>query len=250
MACSICRNDQCAAVDQALANGLSAAQASRRFSLSVDSLRRHKKNHIPPEVIRKARRRQLLGEQKYNLEELRQHESENLLARLVRQRLDLLKLIGSMETNDPRGAVRGHATLLQNLELEGKLLGELGQHATTNIQQNLIVAPEYLRLRQLLNEALRPFPAARQAVLAALRSVESSTDPNEPKRLEGSTIDADDRPELSTGSGGALDTVAASPVEPSPSAPALEAEEGWAWSELGSQPEAEPQTTAAYIIRA
>jgi hypothetical protein len=233
----------------ALASGCSVAQAARKFSLSVDAVRRHKRNHLPPELIRKARSRQLLGEQKYNLEELRRHESENLLARLVRQRLDLLKLIGAMETNDPRGAVRGHHTLLANLELEGKLLGELGQHATTNIQQNLVIAPEYPKLRQLLLSALKPYPAARQAVLAALRSVESATDLDSPKQIDGPTIGTDDSPEHPTRSGTALGDVAVPSVGLSTATPA-EIEEGFAWSELGTTSEADPQTTASVIIRA
>src|SRR5216683_6849857 len=109
-----------------------------------------------------------------------------------------------MQETDPRGSVMGHKALLFNLEVEGKLLGEIGRVAPATINQNLIVSADYLKLRQLLLSALRPFPAARAAVLAALRSVESVTD--EPKQIEASPIGADDQ--LEHASGSAQDSVA------------------------------------------
>src|SRR5260370_18057076 len=103
-----------------------------------------------------------------------------------------------MQESDPRGAGMAHKAVLINIEIEGKLLGELGQHTQNTTVQNLVIAPEYLRLRQLLLGALRPYPQARAAVLAALRSVESVSDPDEPKQLEvlsDPTIATGDRPE-------------------------------------------------------
>ncbi len=247
MKCSVCSSDSQAAVDLALAFGCSVAMASRKYSLSMDAVRRHKRNHLPIELVRKARRKQLIGEAKFNVEQLREHESENLLARLVRQRISLLSLIEKMQESDPRGAVQGHKALLFNLEVEAKMLGELGVHTQNTTVQNLVIAPEYLKLRQLLNEALKPYPQARAAVVAALRSVEQASDPDA-KQIDGPTIAADDH--LERDERGVLETVAAVSVEPSESVGALEVTEGFAWSELGSTPEADPQTTAAVIIRA
>src|SRR5216683_250559 len=151
-----------------------------------------------------------------------------------------------MGETDPRGAVQGHKALLFNLEVEGKLLGEIGRVSPATINQNLIVSADYLRLRQLLLSALRPFPQARAAVLAALRSVESVTDPDQPKQIaDESTIATDGT--LEHDSGGALGNAAVASVE---SPGALEVIEGFAWSEIPATEEADPQTTASMIVRA
>ena len=240
--CKVCSSDSCDAVNLALAAGCSAAMASRKYSLPVDSVLRHKRNHLPPELIRKARRKQLIGESKFNLEELREHESENLLARLVRQRVSLLALIEKMGETDPRGAVQGHKALLFNLEVEGKLLGEIGRVAPATINQNLIVSADYLKLRQLLLSALRPFPQARAAVLAALRSVESVSDPDATKQItDDPTIATGNRPECNEG--GVLETESVASVE---SPAALAVEEGFAWSEIPAADE--PVTTGTSMI--
>ena len=62
--------------------------------------------------------------------------------------------------------------LIRNLELTGKLLGELGSGVTIN---TVLLAghPEYLQLRHSLMAALRKYPKARQAVMTALRTVEA-----------------------------------------------------------------------------
>src|SRR5216683_5185205 len=151
-----------------------------------------------------------------------------------------------MGETDPRGAVQGHKALLFNLEVEGKLLGEIGRVSPATINQNLIVSADYLKLRQLLLSALRPFPQARAAVLAALRSVESVSDPDAPKQIEAMsdpTIATDNRPECNEG--GVLETESVASVE---SPQALELTEGFAWSDIPAPTEADPRTTAMTVM--
>ena len=165
-----------------------------------------------------------------------------MLSRLVRQRVSLLALIEKMGETDPRGAVQGHKALLFNLEVEGKLLGEIGRVAPATINQNLIVSADYLKLRQLLLSALRPFPQARAAVLAALRSVESVSDPDATKQItDDPTIATGNRPECNEG--GVLETESVASVE---SPAALAVEEGFAWSEIPAADE--PVTTGTSMI--
>jgi hypothetical protein len=54
------------------------------------------------------------------------------------------------------------------LELLGKLAGEL-QSAP---QVNILISPEWVRLRTLILEALEPYPDARLAVAGALRRLD------------------------------------------------------------------------------
>jgi len=66
---------------------------------------------------------------------------------------------------------RVSSQLHANLELTGKLLGDLGIGSTTNV--NVLVLPAYVEMRVAVVQALAPFPEARQAVAAALHQLES-----------------------------------------------------------------------------
>ncbi len=68
------------------------------------------------------------------------------------------------------GVARVHGRLHENLQLTGKLVGDLGPRYVTN---QLIISPEYLKLRQKLVGALREYPEAAQAVAGVLREIES-----------------------------------------------------------------------------
>ena len=63
------------------------------------------------------------------------------------------------------------SALHTNLELTGKLLGDLGV-GTTNVT-NILIAPQYLEMRLALVQALAPFAEARVAVAQALHQIES-----------------------------------------------------------------------------
>ncbi len=81
------------------------------------------------------------------------------------------RTIGLVETKhaDPRELVLKTAARLDSqLQLLGKLLGELKEGATVNV----LIAPEWLQVRAVLLSELAPYPEARQAVAAALASAE------------------------------------------------------------------------------
>ena len=63
-----------------------------------------------------------------------------------------------------------------NLELLGKLTGELRERGIQPAPQNtvnvLVTSPEWLKIRNVIARALQPFPEARAAVVEALRDAE------------------------------------------------------------------------------
>jgi len=71
------------------------------------------------------------------------------------------------ETGDLRTALAAIAQARGNLELLGKLAGELDERPVVNLH----VSPEWLELRAVIVGALEPHPAAHRAVLRALESV-------------------------------------------------------------------------------
>jgi len=168
--CKICQHPERAKIELGLANRVPANALARKFDASRDSIARHRKNHMPPQLVAA-----LLATGKptvIDLEQLRKSESEGLVQHLVAQRGYLYGLAKQAEDmGDLRAAIQAHGRINDTLALTGKLLGELVTHQSVSIQQ-LIVQPEYLQLRQALIQALRPFPDARHAVAEVLRQVE------------------------------------------------------------------------------
>jgi hypothetical protein len=97
----------------------------------------------------------------------------------VAQADDLLNQVRSLQTHvldileraekagDLRTALAAISQARGNLELLGKLAGELDERPVVNLN----VSPQWLELRAVIVGALEPHPAAHTAVLRALESV-------------------------------------------------------------------------------
>jgi hypothetical protein len=107
-----------------------------------------------------------------DLEEIRKQESEGILLNLAQQRVRLLWQQNAAIADANHQAVATLASgIHRNLELVGRLVGELNQHAAkTTI--NILASPDYLRLRQILVRTLQQFPDAARAVAAELYKLE------------------------------------------------------------------------------
>jgi hypothetical protein len=107
-----------------------------------------------------------------DLDRLKETESQSLLANLVALRH---RLFASLDTAEECGdgamISRIAGQLHHNLEITGKLLGDLGIGSTTI--NNVLIMPAYVEMRVELVRALAPYPEARLAVVEALRAIES-----------------------------------------------------------------------------
>src|SRR5262245_15141502 len=167
--CTVCAHREASAIDLALARGVSVTALARRYDLGTDSIYRHRVNHLPATV----RAKLLAGPDiEIDLDKLRESESQSLLANLVALRHRLFAALdASEEYNDAGMLTRVSSQLHANLELTGKLLGDLGVGSSTTV--NVLVMPQYVELRVALVQALASFPEARQAVAAVLHQLES-----------------------------------------------------------------------------
>src|SRR5215467_5001956 len=169
-ACTVCSHRERAQIDTALARGVTAPAIARRFKLGTDSVYRHSRNHLPPQL----RAAVLAGPdlEGVDLDKLKQTESQSLLGNLVALRHRLFAALDAAEEyNDTGMLTRVASQLHQNLEITGKLLGDLGVGSTTNV--NVLVMPQYVELRVALVQALASHPEARQAVATVLYQLES-----------------------------------------------------------------------------
>jgi transposase-like protein len=167
--CTVCGHREHAAIDLALSRGVSVTAIARRYKISTDSLYRHSKAHLPPQL-----RAQLVAgpDLDIDLDKLKETESQSLLAHLIAIRQRLFAALDTAEEFMDGGMVtRTTRQLHTNLELTAKLLGDLGI-GTTNIT-NVLILPQYIEMRVALVNALQPYPEAKLAVAAALRTIES-----------------------------------------------------------------------------
>jgi hypothetical protein len=167
--CTVCKHRECAAINLGLARGVSTRALSRRYKLHSDALLRHRKNHLPPQL----RAALLIGpDLDIDLDKLRETESQSLLAHLVALRGRLFQILDvAEEGGDGNMLSRIAGQLHNNLEITGKLLGDLTSGHTT--VTNVLIQPQYISMRVELVNALRPFPEAARAVAAVLHQIES-----------------------------------------------------------------------------
>jgi len=116
---------------------------------------RHKTEHLPAHLL-KAREVEDVARADDLLEQVRN---------LQTHALDILER--AEKSGDLRTALAAISQARGNLELLGKLAGELDERPVTNV----LTSPEWLELRAVIVGALEPQPGAREAVLSALEGV-------------------------------------------------------------------------------
>jgi hypothetical protein len=142
-----------------------------RFGVSHDSVSRHARNHLTP-----TQRAAILAQRAptdIDLDKLREDEGTGLLANVQRQRARLQQISEvALEYGDTRGAVAAENTIVSNLTLTARLVGQLVQVHDVR-HSHVLLSEDYIRVRTAIVAALRPHPAAALAVSRALASLEA-----------------------------------------------------------------------------
>jgi hypothetical protein len=163
--CTICNHPARPQIDLAVATGLSKRAVAARFGVSRDAVWRHAQAHLTSEM-RAALATKLLqreGDTRRILLEEVACVTEALKA--IRGPLFSLYLV-AVDTGDSKAAAA--LRLHENLALIAKLTGELVPHASTNIT-NILLSPDFQRLRTELIRVLARYPEARAEVAAVFR---------------------------------------------------------------------------------
>ena len=153
--CKVCAHPDVEAINAALVAGRPIRELSALYRVSEDSLTRHKAAHIPA-TLAKAQAATDVAHADDLLGQVRDLQSRTLTILAAAEGAKDLKL-----ALQAIGQARG------NLELLGKLAGELQAPVV-----NVLVMPEWVRLRSALMSALEPFAEARVAVAGALQELE------------------------------------------------------------------------------
>ena len=154
--CSICIHPQREAIDRALVSGSAKRDVSALFRVSEDAITRHAAAHLPKALARAQ-------------EEHEAARADDLLSEARRLKEITMGLLGrAVQANDLRTALVAVREARGNLELIGKLLGELDERP----QMNVMVPAEWVAVRTTLLAALGPYPDARAAVAQQLVSLD------------------------------------------------------------------------------
>jgi hypothetical protein len=165
--CTICKHPARPQIDLAIATGLSKRAVAQRFEVSRDAVWRHAQAHLTAEM-RAALATKLLqreGDTRCILLEEGAGVTEALKA--IRGPLFGLFLT-AVDTGDIKAAAALSGRLHENLALVAKLTGELVPHSGISIT-NVLLSPDFQRLRAELIRVLARYPEARADVVAVFR---------------------------------------------------------------------------------
>ena len=148
----MCDHPERHSIDEALVSGAPYRSVAKRFGLSESAVYRHKTEHVPAHLL-KAKDAEEAARADDLLEQVRN---------LQVHALDILER--AEKTGDLRTALAAISQARGNLELLGKLAGELDERPVVNLN----VSPEWLELRAVIVGALEPYSEARESVLRAI----------------------------------------------------------------------------------
>lgn len=168
--CTICSHPKRAQIELALARGSSRRSVAEQYDCSDDAARRHFENHVS-ETVKTALLSKYL-KPNATIEAILAEEEPGLLERLAAYRAGAWHLFNlAVEMNNLQGVAPIMRELVRVEELIAQQTGELRARSNAPIQ-HLHISADFVRLRQTMLIALRPFPDALAAVSEALRAVD------------------------------------------------------------------------------
>jgi len=156
--CTVCGHMERECIDSALVTGTPLRDIAGRHGISKSALERHKAEHLPTHLAKARGAREVA-------------RADDLLSEVRTLQARTLAILEAAEdAGEHRTALAAIAEARRNLELLGKLAGELDERPTVNV----LVSAEWVEIRTVLLEALSPFPQASTAVARSLMELEDS----------------------------------------------------------------------------
>jgi hypothetical protein len=166
-ACTICKHPARPQIDLALAAGVGTNAVADRFKCSRYAVSRHRQSHLTSEM-RTALATKLLRREG-DVRKILLEEGEGVVEALKAVRGPLFGMfLGAVDVGDSKAAAALSGRLHESLSLSAKLTGELMPHAGVTVT-NVLLSPDFQRLRSELLRVLVEFPEAHRAVSAVFR---------------------------------------------------------------------------------
>lgn len=156
--CSICQHQRREEIDTLLVSGVPYRNIVEHYHVSKPALSRHASEHIPATISQAQDARDAA----HALDIVQQLKLVNTAALAV--------LTSARASGDHALVLRATDRVLKQVELQAKLLGELGDTSVTaTAEVNILVNPGWVQLRTIILQALEPYPEARRAVAAGVK---------------------------------------------------------------------------------
>lgn len=154
--CTVCAHADADKINAEIVGGATLDALSKAYGLNMAALHRHKK-HIPAQLAKAQDAQEVAA-------------ADSLMGRIVGLNTKAEDIYSkALEAKNLNAAVAAVRELRGITELYAKITGEL-QAQTVN---NIIIMPEWVRLRDAILYALEPYPEARLAVIAAVGRLET-----------------------------------------------------------------------------
>ena len=171
--CTVCLSPQLADIDRELAVNRTFRSIADRYGLSLSALKRHKVNHMPARLAKAQQVTELarvndLVEHKREVEVQDTRQAIDTVQQLKAINAACLEILKKARADEKHTlSLRAVDRILKQITLQAKLLGDIQDGQTVNIA----VLSEWHGIRQVVADALRPYPEAGAAVARALRDV-------------------------------------------------------------------------------
>jgi hypothetical protein len=174
--CVVCRHSDRWRIELLKAGGAGIDALAKKFDVSRDSIDRHWHRHVSAE----SKATYLCGPAELaTIAERAAIEGDSVLDYLKMCRTTLVAQLAAVsEAGDARGAAFVANSLTRVLESIARVTGELSELArsTINVHGNVSIlteSPAFARVQATMLRALADYPAARAAVVLALRSLDT-----------------------------------------------------------------------------
>jgi hypothetical protein len=147
----VCAHADADKINAKIIEGATLDALSKAYGLTMAALHRHKK-HIPAQLVKAHDAQEVAA-------------ADSLMGRIAALNAKAEDVYGqAIKAENLTAAIAAIRELRGITELYAKITGEL-QAQTVN---NIIVAPEWVKLRDTILYALEPYPEARRAVVVAV----------------------------------------------------------------------------------
>lgn len=157
--CTFCNYRDAAILEGKIATKqITQAQAAKIIGCNKSTVSRHMGNCVPKKIAEWMR------------PEPAKEETLNVVNALITSHAKTVEILeDSLAEGDRKTALMALQTEIRQLELTAKLTGQLNEAP----QMNILMHPEFMKLKQIMIKTLEPFPDARLKLSEALIEIAS-----------------------------------------------------------------------------
>jgi hypothetical protein len=165
--CLVCSHPKRAEIDRLLAEpGSIKSKIGKQFGLKVNTICNHANEHLISTIVKAATAAEVVRGGSL-FEAVLEHR--NTVAKFVDAAVAILASCQEGEERKALSTIMGARGVLSEARAPPPLLGTVAGELN-KVDGRLVGAPDWVRARAVILRALRPYPEAESAVLAALRS--------------------------------------------------------------------------------